>query len=597
MPSGGAGRRAWWRELAGPEVLILAGLALLATVPRVVNLLALDPFIDEVAWAHWALRQFDPFVPSTWVQPLVRDGRPPLHFWLILLVSPFVDNGFLAGRLAAALTGVGATLALYGLGRVLAGRLTGVVAAVLWAVSPFSVVFARVSADDSALAFGAILAALGGALLACRPTTRHALLVGLAVGLATLAKTLGALTALAPVLAILLLAPPRSWGRYVRPLLVAGAATLVLLVPLLLFLPQMLAQLALHTAGGAGGSGSGASPLAALARHDLLVRNWDLVVFWAPQYFGLPFLGLAGVGLILALAIRQRGVLYATLLGGLWALVLLDRGASMFSRYLLFASFPLYLLSGYALATVAGLVGRAVAMSAGRDMAAFGSAGREMAALDASERDVVAGPADAGRAGTVAGYAAGVAAVIGRVATATFVLGGVGVALWPIAPFTLAVVRDPANAPLPQTEQFRYVEQWYAVYGLGEVARYLRDAGRERPVTVLVPETSREERVLIPHEALRMYLRNAPEVRFVEAESLYRARELRELRRLTRDGPTYLLVNGSYTDAPGTPNDVPEYTRRLESGLAREVPDAREVLRIPRPSAPNWLVLYRLERQ
>ena len=604
-PRATGSRRQRWRALAHPELLILAGLAVLAAVPRLTNLLALDPFVDEVAWVHWALRQFDPLAPSTWALPLVRDGRPPLHFWLIVLVGAFVDNGFLAGRLAAALPGIGATLALYGLGRVLAGRLTGAVAAILWAVSPFSVVFARVAADDSALAFGAILAALGGALLAHRPTTRHALLVGGAVGLATLAKTLGALTALAPVLAVGLLTPPRTWRRYARPLVLAGATTLVLLLPLLVFLPQMLAQLALHAAGSSAGAGAGASPLGALASRDLLVRNWELVRFWAPHYFGLPFLWIAGLGLLLALGLRRRGMLYVALLGGLWTLVLLDRGASLFGRYLLFASFPLYLLAGYAVATLAGLVRRAATASAGREMAAFGPSGRGVATLSppGGATSSAGGlgllgshPNDQAGAGTVSGYAALMAAVLGRVAAATMVLAGIGVALWPIVPFTVAVVRDPANAPLPQTERFRYVEQWYAIYGLGVVADYLRAAGREHPVTVVVPQTSREERVLIPHEALRLYLRAAPEVRFVDTESLYRARELRELRRLTRDGPTYLLANSSYTDAPGTPNDVPEYTRRLESSLARDVPDAREVLRIPRPGAPNGLVLYRLDR-
>jgi len=586
-----------WRALARPDALILVGLALLAAVPRLVNLLVLDPFIDEVVWVHWALRGLDPATPTTWMLPLVRDGRPPLHFWLTLLASPFVDNGFVAGRVAAALPGIGATLALYGLGRVTAGRLTGSVAATLWALSPFSVQFARVSADDSALAFGAILAALAGALLARRPTSGRALLVGLAVALATLAKTLGALTALAPVLAVALLAPPGSWPRYVRPLLVAGAATLVLLLPMLVFLPQVAAQLALHAGGGSGGpaDGSDASLLQSLARRDLLLRNWELVRFWTPLYFGLPFLGLAGVGLLLALATRKRGILYAALLGGIWALVLLDRGSSMFSRYLLFASFPLYLLAGYAVEVVARTASCAAATSAGREM----RVGMGRSSVQSGAGTVQGAPYLAsgdGAGGAVGGYVAALSGMAGRVAATTVVLAGIAAALLPMLPFTLALVRDPANAPLPESERYRYVEQWYAVHGLGDVARYLHEAGRARPVTVLVSEASREERVLIPHEALRLYLRGNAGVRFVEAESLYRARDLRELRRLARDGPTYVLSNGSYTDAPGTPNDVPELTRRFEASLARDVPEAREVLRIPRPSAPNWLVLYRVDR-
>jgi hypothetical protein len=43
------------------------------------------------------------------------------------------------------------------------------------------------------------------------------------------------------------------------------------------------------------------------------------------------------------------------------------------------------------------------------------------------------------------------------------------------------------------------------------------------------------------------------------------------------------------------PNDVPAYTHQLERRLAQDLPEAREVLRIPRPTAPNWLSLYRLD--
>jgi hypothetical protein len=43
------------------------------------------------------------------------------------------------------------------------------------------------------------------------------------------------------------------------------------------------------------------------------------------------------------------------------------------------------------------------------------------------------------------------------------------------------------------------------------------------------------------------------------------------------------------------PNDVPAYTRQLEHRLAQDLPGTREVLRIPRLTAPNWLSLYRLD--
>ena len=102
-------------------------------------------------------------------------------------------------------------------------------------------------------------------------------------------------------------------------------------------------------------------------------------------------------------------------------------------------------------------------------------------------------------------------------------------------------------------------------------------------------------RVLLPHSALRSYLRRDPAVRFVEVPALYRAQDLREIRRLAQSRPTFLLVNGTYVDMPGTANDAPTFTRRIEERLERDVPAAREVLRISRPAAPNWLSLYRLD--
>lgn len=523
-------------RLARLDLLLVVLLALLAAVPRTVNLLGLDPFIDESSWVDWALRELQPRVPRTWFAPLLQDGRPPLHFWLMLPLTAVVDNGFLAGRLASALAGVLSTLALYGLGRELASRTTGAAAALLWALSPFSVFFARVSSDDALLALTAILATWASVRLARRPTLAAGALCGLCLGLGALAKTTGVLFAAAPPLAIVLLGQPRAWRRYLGPLAVAGLVGLVTIVPLLIWLDTVLAQLSLHT-GNAGNNGGGGG---------LLARNVEISAGWLRTYLGDGFGLLVGAGLVLAVARRRRGLLLVTALGLLWLALLLDRSWSLFARYLLFPLFPAYLLAGFAVDRAATLAGR------------------------------------------LAPAAAPVVKPVVIVLVPLLVLA-------PRAGLTAAIVLDPVHAAIPDSEHFRYVEQWYAVYGLGRVADELRERGREQTVTVLVPPASREDRVLVPYAALRHYLHRDPTVRFVEVPALWRAQDLREVRRLARGRLTYLLVNGSYTDAPGTPNAIPAYTRQLERRLAQDVPDAREVLRIPRPSAPNWLVLYRLD--
>lgn len=534
-----AGRRVG--SVVAVDGLCLVVLALVAAVPRTVNLLGLDPFVDEAAWVDWALRQFDWASPPTWLVSVFKDGRPPLFVWLVAPVGAVVDNGMLAGRLASALAGVASVLALYGLGRELASRAVGFAAALLWAVSPYTVFFARVAADDATLALTTILATWASVRFARRPTALTGACCGLALALAVLAKTSGLLMAAAPPLAVLLLGRPREWRRYLRPLGWAVVVGLALTGPLLLGLSQLLDQVALHT------------PSAQTKKESSFLFNLGLLGFWADVYAGSAFQVAAAAGLGLALARRQRGLLFAALLAVIVIAPMLRISTSLFPRYLIFGLFPAFLLAGFALDRAAGVAGWLLARAA--------SAPR---------------PLQAGAHGVL--VAAGLAVVMaGHLA------------------LTRAIVVDPPRAPLPNTEHFRYVEQWYAVYGLGRIVDELRARAVAGPVTVLVPPPSRESRVLVPHAAIGQYARRDPRIRIVEAPSLWRAQDLTELRRLARGGPTFLVVNGSYTDAPGMPSDVPAYTRQLERRLAQDVPAAREVLRIPRPSEPNWLTLYRLD--
>jgi hypothetical protein len=516
----------------------------LALVPRTVNLLGLDPFVDEAAWTDWAFRQFELTSPRTWIIPLVTDGRPPLFVWLMVPFGLVVDNGMLAGRLAAAVAGAASAGALYALGRELASRTVGAVAAILWALSPFAIFFVRIAADDALLTLLTILTTWASVCLARRPSLTTGTLCGATLALAVFAKTTGVLLAAAPLLALVLLGRPLDWRTYVRPLGAAIAAGLVVSAPLLLGVLPLLQQVAIHTAAPASSPG---------LHGNLLWGNLEVSAGWLETFVGNSFLVWVGIGLVLALLFRQRGLLFAALLGGGLIAVLLSVTTPLFARYLLFLAFPAYLLAAYAIERASQLV-------------------RWL-------------PGRPGPSGDRLRRAAGVAVVVVGLALALGERAGLGV----------EIVRDPAQARIPGSEHMGYVENWYAVYGMGQIVDEIRARSLERPVTVLVPPASRESRVLIPYAALRMYLRRMPDVRVVESPALWRAQDLREIRRTARDGPTYLVVNGSYTDGSGMPNDVPAYTRQLERRLGQEVPEAREVLRIPRPISPNWLSLYRLD--
>ena len=526
---------------AGIDVVIMVLVAALAAVPRTVNLLGMDPFIDEAAALDWPLRLYDLTAPHTWILSVLVDGRPPLYLWLVVPFGAVIDNGILAGRLVAALADVACVVALYVLGREISSRMVGASAAILWALSPISIFFARIAVDDSLLTLMAVLATLASIRLARRPTVTAGALCGLSLALTVLVKTNGVLMTAAPLLAVVVLGRPLAWRAYVRPLGAAFVVGLLSSVPLLLGVVPVLQQVSLHT-GSADRTGG-----------DLLISNALVAAGWMGSFVGNRFPIVVGVGIVLALLFRQAGMLFVTLLGIALLVVILEVTGSMFARRLLLPAFPAFLLAGYAIERAAHLAAHGVRM---------------------------------------AGIGGDRVRLLVSIAVVAF---GLWLALGERADLTVAMVRDPARAQIPGSEHMQYVENWFAVYGLGQVVDELRARSREQPVTVLVPPASRESRVLVPYAALRYYARREPGIRFVEAPALWRAQDLRELRRFTRNGPTYLLVNGSHTPGSGMPNDVPAYTRQLERRLAQDLPDAREVLRIPRPSAPNWLSLYRLD--
>src|SRR4029077_8654444 len=71
-----------------------------------------------------------------------------------------------------------------------------------------------------------------------------------------------------------------------------------------------------------------------------------------------------------ALTWRNWALLFATLLGTIWLGLLLRTGTSLFARYFLFGTFPVFILAGYTLDRLAMLVDRVLWRSAVASMVA-----------------------------------------------------------------------------------------------------------------------------------------------------------------------------------------------------------------------------------
>ena len=108
---------------------------------------------------------------------------------------------FLTGRIVTALLGTATIAVIYALGRRLYGRKAGLLASLLYAVTPIAVQHAHFLTVDVPATFFVALALLGAARLLTRQTWTDYVLAGVWVGLAAATKYNTALVLIAPLLA------------------------------------------------------------------------------------------------------------------------------------------------------------------------------------------------------------------------------------------------------------------------------------------------------------------------------------------------------------------------------------------------------------
>lgn len=133
-----------WRE----PLLWLAAIVAVAAFFRLFRLLSLFPIlVDESIYLRWA-EIIDH--QGQWFISLL-DAKQPLSYWIYALirkVGPGADP-LLGPRLVSVIAGVGGVCLLFRLGRQLAGVRAGIIAALLYALMPFGVLFDRLAYTDA----------------------------------------------------------------------------------------------------------------------------------------------------------------------------------------------------------------------------------------------------------------------------------------------------------------------------------------------------------------------------------------------------------------------------------------------------------------
>jgi 4-amino-4-deoxy-L-arabinose transferase-like glycosyltransferase len=154
---------------------------------RLTNILALPVFSDEGIYINWArIASYDP----AWRFISLIDGKQPLQTWgTIPFIKLFPDNLLLAGRLFSVSTGFVALIGIITLCWYLWGRKAGLIAGILYIVTPYFVFYDRMALVDSGVNASIIWILFFSILLAKTIRIDVAMVFGVFAGIGLLAKS------------------------------------------------------------------------------------------------------------------------------------------------------------------------------------------------------------------------------------------------------------------------------------------------------------------------------------------------------------------------------------------------------------------------
>lgn len=174
------------------EILFSLFIIALFLLLRLPTILQLPIFTDEAIYIRWAQIAKD---DANWRFISLTDGKQPLFIWFVMALMRFVSDPLLAGRLVSVFAGIFTMVGLFFLGReIFKNRWVGLIAAGLYAIYPFALVYDRMALYDSLVGTFSVWGLYFTFLLVRRMTLDKALLMGFVTGAAVLNKTNGFFT-------------------------------------------------------------------------------------------------------------------------------------------------------------------------------------------------------------------------------------------------------------------------------------------------------------------------------------------------------------------------------------------------------------------
>src|SRR3989344_3437326 len=143
--------------LRNRKLILISGLLfILYFATRLYNILDLQMFTDEAIYTRWSqIARFD----ANWRFISLTDGKQPSFVWLNMTIMRVVSDPLLSGRLVSVASGFFAIIGIYLLAQeIFKNHRAGLIAAILYIIYPFALVYDRMALYDSLLAAGMIWA-------------------------------------------------------------------------------------------------------------------------------------------------------------------------------------------------------------------------------------------------------------------------------------------------------------------------------------------------------------------------------------------------------------------------------------------------------
>lgn len=157
-------------------------------ITRLVNLKIIPIFTDEAIYSYWAqVALHDP--ANRFIS--LEDGKQPLFVWLSAIFQKFISDPLVAGRLVSVLAGFGSVIGIYLLAKELLSERAAKIAAFLYIILPFTLLYDRLAVYESLTTMLGIYSILLSLKLIRNLKLDSALLAGISTGMVMINKSSG----------------------------------------------------------------------------------------------------------------------------------------------------------------------------------------------------------------------------------------------------------------------------------------------------------------------------------------------------------------------------------------------------------------------